>query len=118
LIPFAVLATTTGLMWVALTSLGLFCMFGFAFHSSQQIFLSSADPSQRATVVAWNNSMANAGTAVGTTALGFVAAGSASFAAIIGAFGLAAVVAAALVLITMHRGRVAAQTIPSSQPGP
>jgi predicted MFS family arabinose efflux permease len=109
-IPSAVVATTTGSMWVALTSLGLYHMFGFAFNSSQQTLLSFAYPSQRATVVAWNNSMANAGTAVGTTALGFVAAGSASFAATTGGFGLAAVVAAALVLVIRRRGRAAAQT--------
>jgi predicted MFS family arabinose efflux permease len=112
-IPSAVVATTTGHLWVALTSLGLWYMFGWAFYASQQTFLSSADPSQRATVVAWNNSMMNAGTAIGTTALGFVAAGSASFATITGAFGLATLVAAALLLITKRSGRAAAHTIPS-----
>jgi predicted MFS family arabinose efflux permease len=112
--PCAVIATTTGQVWVALTSLGLWFMFGAAFYSSQQTFLSSADPSQRATVVAWNYSMMNAGVAVGTTALGFVAIGSASFATITGTLGLAAAAAAALSLITTHRGRVAAQTISRS----
>jgi predicted MFS family arabinose efflux permease len=108
-IPCAVVATTTGHLWVALTALGLWFMFGGAFLSSQQTFLSSADPSQRATVVAWNNSMMNAGTAVGTTALGFVVAGSATFAAVAGALGLAAAAAAALPLIAKAR---ASSTVP------
>jgi predicted MFS family arabinose efflux permease len=98
-IPSAVVATTTGQVWVALTSLGLWCMCGAAFYSSQQTFLSSADPSQRASVVAWNNSMMHVGIAVGTTALGFVVAGSASFATITGTLGLAAAGVAALLLV-------------------
>jgi predicted MFS family arabinose efflux permease len=97
-IPCAVVATTTSQVWVALTSLGLWFMFGAAFNSSQQAFVSSAAPDQRATTVAWNNSMARAGVAVGTTALGFVVAGGTSFAAITAAFGLAALIAAALPL--------------------
>jgi predicted MFS family arabinose efflux permease len=88
----------------ALTALALWFTFGGVFYCSQQTFLSSADPSQRATVVAWNSSMTNTGTAVGTTALGFVAAGSVSFAMITGVLGLAAVGAAALLLITKHHG--------------
>jgi hypothetical protein len=107
----AVVAATTGHVWVALASLGLWCMCGGAFHSSQQAFLSSADPSQRATVIAWNNSMVNAGIAAGTTALGFVAAGSLAFATITGALGLAALTAAALLLITNSRAGAAALTI-------
>jgi predicted MFS family arabinose efflux permease len=99
-IPSAVVASTAGQMWVALTSLGLWFMSGAAFSSSQQTFLSGADPSQRATIVAWNNAMLHVGAAVGTTALGFVVAGSASFATVTGAFGLAALTAAALLLIT------------------
>jgi predicted MFS family arabinose efflux permease len=110
-IPCAVIATTTGQVWVALLSLGLWFTCGGAFYSSQQTFLSSADPSQRASVVAWNNSMMNTGTAVGTTALGFVVAGSASFAVITGAFGLAALAAAGLLLIITSRGGVTAQSI-------
>jgi predicted MFS family arabinose efflux permease len=106
-IPCAVVAGTTGHLWVALISLGLWFTFGGAFYTSQQTFLSSADPSQRASVVAWNNSMMNAGIAVGTTALGFVAAGSAWFATVTGALGLAAVAAAALLLITTRRGAAA-----------
>jgi predicted MFS family arabinose efflux permease len=108
-IPCAVVTTTTGQLWLALTSLGLWCMCGAAFYSSQQIFLSCADPSQRATVAGWNNSMMHAGAAVGTTALGFVAAGSRSFATISGAFGLAGAAAAALLLITNSRRRAAAR---------
>jgi predicted MFS family arabinose efflux permease len=115
-IPSTVVASTAGHMWVALTSLGLWFMCGGAFFSSQQTFLSSADPSQRASVVAWNNSMMHGGTAVGTTALGFVVAGSASFAAIAGAFGLAALTAATLLLITQSHARAAAQTISKTQP--
>jgi predicted MFS family arabinose efflux permease len=111
IVPSAMVASTTSQLWVALTSLGLWGIVGGAFYSSQQTFLSSADPSQRATVVAWNNSMFYVGIAVGTTALGFVAAGSVSFSAIIGALGLAALAAAVLLLITHSRARVAAQVI-------
>jgi predicted MFS family arabinose efflux permease len=113
-IPCTVVATTTGQVWVALVSLGLWFMSGGAFYSSQQTFLSSADPSQRASVVAWNNSMMNTGTAMGTTALGFVVAGSVPFAMITGAFGLAALAAAVLLLITTSRGGVAVQAIQKS----
>jgi predicted MFS family arabinose efflux permease len=110
-IPCTVVATTTGQVWLALMSLGLWFTCGGVFYSSQQAFLSSADPSQRATVIAWNNSMMNTGIAVGAMALGFVAAGSASFAMITGAFGLAALSAAALLSITTARSEVALQTI-------
>jgi hypothetical protein len=92
-------------------------MFGGAFTSSQQTLLSSADPNQRATVVAWNNAMMFAGVAVGTTALGFVAAGSVSFAVITGALGLAAVATTALLLVTSSRTDAAAPTIEGTQCG-
>jgi predicted MFS family arabinose efflux permease len=108
--PCVVVATTTGQLWVALTALGLWFMFGGAFYASQQTFLSSADPSQRATVVAWSYSMMYGGVAVGTTVLGFVALGSASFAAIVGALGLAAVAASALLVIANSRARAATRT--------
>ena len=55
--------------------------------------------------------MMNAGIAIGTTALGFIAAGSVSFATVTGALGLSAVTAATLSLITNSRGEAAAQTI-------
>jgi predicted MFS family arabinose efflux permease len=110
-IPSTVIASTSGHLGIALTSLGLWCMCGGAFYSSQQTYLSSADPSQRASVVAWNNSMLYAGTAVGTTALGLVVAGSVSFATITGAFGVAALAAAALLLINNCRVGAAAQAI-------
>jgi predicted MFS family arabinose efflux permease len=106
-IPCTVVASTSGHLWIALTTLGLWCTCGGAFYSSQQTFLSSADPSQRASVVAWNNSMTFAGTAVGTTALGFAVASSASFATITGVLGLAAVIAAALPLINNCRAGAA-----------
>jgi predicted MFS family arabinose efflux permease len=114
-IPSAVVVTTTGHLSVALMSLGVWCVCAGAFYSSQQTFLASADPSQRASVVAWNNSMLYAGAAVGTTALGFVVAGSASFATITAALGLAALTAAALLLITDHRAEAAAHTIRKSE---
>jgi predicted MFS family arabinose efflux permease len=101
-IPSTVVASTTSHMWVALTLLGLWFISAGTFFSSQQTFLLSADPSQRAGVVAWNNSMLNAGTAVGTAALGFVVAGSVSFAAITGAFGLVALTATTLLLTRIH----------------
>jgi predicted MFS family arabinose efflux permease len=111
LIPSATVASTTGEVWVALTSLGLWFMCGGAFYASQQMFFSSAAPNQRASVVAWNNSMLYAGAAVGTTALGFVIAGSAPFATITGAFALAAAAASAVLLIATSRSRVAARII-------
>jgi predicted MFS family arabinose efflux permease len=116
LMPSAVVASISGQMWVALTSLGLWFMCGGAFYSSQQTFLSSADPSQRASVVAWNNSMMNAGVAVGTTALGFVVAGSISFAVITGAFGFAALTAVVLLLINNYRVGTAAPAIWGAHP--
>jgi predicted MFS family arabinose efflux permease len=106
-IPSAVVASTTGQMWVALISLGLWFMCGGAFYSSQQTFLSSADPSQRASVAAWSNSMLYGGSAIGTTVLGFVVAGSASFATITAAFGVAAFISAALLLTKRRAGVVA-----------
>ncbi|MBO0883666.1 MAG: MFS transporter [Mycobacterium sp.] len=111
LIPSTAVASTTGHVWVALTALGLWFMCAGAFFSCQQTFLSSADPSQRASVVAWNNSVMNAGTAAGTAALGFVVAGSVSFAIITGAFGLAALAVTALILSINCRSAAAAQTI-------
>jgi predicted MFS family arabinose efflux permease len=114
-IPSAVIASTTGHLGIALTSLGLWFLCGGAFYSSQQTFLSSADPSQRATVVAWNTSMMNAGTAVGTTALGFVVAGGASFATVTGAFGLTALIAAALLLMSNYRDGPVARIGPPIQ---
>lgn len=108
-IPCAAVATTTGQVWTALVSLGLWFICGGAFYSSQQTFLSCADPSQRASVVAWNSSMMSTGTAVGATALGFVVTGGTLFAMVTGAFGLAALSAAALLLITTSRGGVAVQ---------
>jgi predicted MFS family arabinose efflux permease len=114
-IPSAVIASTSGHVAVALTTLGLWCMCGGAFFSTQQTFLSSADPSQRASVVAWNNSMLYAGIAVGTTALGFVVAGSVSFAMITGAFGVAALTAATVLLINKSRARAAAAELDGGQ---
>jgi predicted MFS family arabinose efflux permease len=110
-IPSAVVVSITGQMWIALTSLGLWFMCGGAFYSSQQVFLSSADPSQRASVVGWNNSMMHGGTAAGTAALGSVVAGGISFATITGAFGLAALTATALLLIVNYRAWPVAPTI-------
>jgi predicted MFS family arabinose efflux permease len=110
-IPSAVVTTTASQVWVALISLALWFMCAGAFYSSQQTFLSSADPSQRASVVAWNNSMMNAGLAMGTAVLGVVVAGSVSFATITGMLGLAALSAAALVLMTNLRAATAAPTV-------
>jgi predicted MFS family arabinose efflux permease len=107
-------ACTAGNVGVALMSLGLWFMCGGGFYSTQQTFLSSADPSQRASVVGWNNSMLHAGTAVGTAALGCVAVGSAPFAMITGAFGVAALTAAVLLVITNRRTAVAMPTTPGA----
>jgi predicted MFS family arabinose efflux permease len=114
-IPSAVVASTSNHVGVALISLALWFTCGGAFYSSQQTFLSSADPSQRASVVAWNNSMMHTGAAVGTMALGFMVAGSASFATLTGAFGVAALTALALLLITNYRAQAAVRTIRMSE---
>ncbi|MET9325260.1 MFS transporter [Tsukamurella sp. NPDC003166] len=100
-VPCAIVATTTHHVTVALVALGLWCVFGGVFYSSQQTHLASADPAQRASVVAWNNSMMNAGIAFGTTVLGAVALGGAPFAAITAILGLAAAAFAAVPLV--HR---------------
>lgn len=95
----AVLATNPVLALV-----GLFVWFvaGGAFYSTQQHYLSTVDPRQRASVVSWNNSMMNAGIAAGTTVLGVLAVGGVAFAVVAAAFGgLAA--ALSLVLVRMPR---------------
>ncbi|KXP11636.1 MFS transporter [Tsukamurella pulmonis] len=104
-VPCAVIATTTTHVVVALVALGLWCVFGGVFYSSQQTHLASADPTQRASVVAWNNSMMNAGIAFGTTVLGAVTLGGTSFAGITALLGLAAAVVSVLPLV--HRRRTA-----------
>ncbi|MDF0529368.1 MFS transporter [Tsukamurella sp. 8F] len=98
-IPCAAVASMSHHLPIALVALALWCVFGGGFYSSQQTHLASADPTQRASVVAWNNSMMNAGIAVGTTVLGATAAGGPTFAAITCLFGLGAAVAAAIPLI-------------------
>ncbi len=101
-VPCAIVATTTHHMAVSLVALGLWCVFGGVFYSSQQTHLASADREQRASVVAWNNSMMNAGIAFGTTVLGVVTLGGAPFAAITAVLGLAAAAFAAVPLVR-HR---------------
>ena len=107
-VPCAVVAVTSSPAPVALVALTLWCIFGGSFYSSQQAYLSSADPAQRASVVAWNNSMMNAGIAVGTTLLGLVAAGGVAFGALTALFGLLAALAAAALLLLIRREPVPA----------
>ncbi|WP_338757241.1 MFS transporter [Nocardia vulneris] len=104
-IPCAVVALTNNQVIVALVALTLWCVFGGAFYSSQQAYLSSADPTQRASVVAWNNSMMNAGIAIGTTLLGALTVGGAVFAGCTAVFGLVAAVVSAVLLALLRKER-------------
>ncbi|MFJ4657867.1 MFS transporter [Nocardia sp. NPDC088792] len=101
--PCAAVALSTHNMVVALTALALWCVFGGSFYSSQQAYLSSADPTQRASVVAWNNSMMNAGIAVGTTVLGAAVVGSAAFTGLTFTLGIVAAVASAALLALLRK---------------
>ncbi|WP_433663885.1 MFS transporter [Nocardia sp. CA-128927] len=103
--PCAAVALSTENMILALVALTLWCVFGGAFYSSQQAYLSSADPTQRASVVAWNNSMMNAGIAIGTTLLGTLTVGSAAFAGLTGFLGIAATLVAAALLVLIRKDR-------------
>ncbi|GHI41598.1 MFS transporter [Streptomyces violascens] len=85
-----VVAVTATALWVSLAGLFAWFVAGGAFYSTQQSYLSTVDPTQRAAVVSWNNSMMNAGIAVGTSLLGALTVGGAGFAALAGAFGIAA----------------------------
>ncbi|MFG1797686.1 MFS transporter [Nocardia sp. NPDC049149] len=103
--PCAALALSTGHLILALAALFLWCVFGGSFYSSQQAYLSSADPTQRASVVAWNNSMMNAGIAIGTTLLGTLAVGGAAFAGVTCALGIAAALVSAALLVLLRKDR-------------
>ncbi|WP_280403200.1 MFS transporter [Nocardia brasiliensis] len=104
-VPCAVVALTNNQVIVALVALTLWCVFGGAFYSSQQAYLSSADPTQRASVVAWNNSMMNAGIAIGTTLLGALTVGGAVFAGCTAVLGLVAAVVSAALLALLRKER-------------
>lgn len=103
--PCAAVALSTQHLIVALAALALWCVFGGAFYACQQAYLSSADPTQRASVVAWNNSMMNAGIAIGTTLLGTLVVGGAAFAGLTAALGIAAALVAAALLALLRRDR-------------
>ncbi|GAB2532895.1 MFS transporter [Nocardia heshunensis] len=104
-VPCAVVAVSSSTMVVALAALTLWCVFGGAFYSSQQAYLSSADPTQRASVVAWNNSMMNAGIAIGTTVLGTLAVGGAGFASVTGLLSVAATAVSVALLLLVRKDR-------------
>ena len=74
----------------SLAALFVWFVAGGAFYSTQQSYLSTVDPKQRASVISWNNSMMNAGIAVGTTVLGALTIGGTEFAFVAGLFGLLA----------------------------
>jgi predicted MFS family arabinose efflux permease len=75
---------------ISLAALFVWFVAGGAFYSTQQHYLSTVDPKQRASVVSWNNSMMNAGIAFGTSLLSVLAVGSVGFAVLAGGFGLLA----------------------------
>ncbi|QIS03153.1 MFS transporter [Nocardia brasiliensis] len=104
-VPCALVALTSHQIIVALVALTLWCVFGGAFYSSQQAYLSSADPTQRASVVAWNNSMMNAGIAVGTTLLGALTVGGTLFACGTAVLGIVAAVVSAALLALLRKDR-------------
>ncbi|WNI17239.1 MFS transporter [Actinacidiphila sp. ITFR-21] len=105
----APVALTTGHLALCLGALFVWCVAGSAFYSTQQAYLASADPSQRASVLAWNSSMMNVGIAAGTSLLGMTAVGSAGFAATAAGFGLFGG-AVALALTRSGRGASATAT--------
>ncbi|MFF2809253.1 MFS transporter [Streptomyces sp. NPDC058000] len=85
-----VVAVTSTALWLSLAALFVWFLAGGAFFSTQQSYLSTVDPTQRASVISWNNSMMNAGIAVGTSLLGSLTLGGFGFAALAGVFGLTA----------------------------
>jgi predicted MFS family arabinose efflux permease len=106
--PAVVVAVITTHLVVALAALFVWFVAGGAFYSTQQAYFSSVDPAQRASLVSWNNSMMNAGIAIGTSALGLLTIGSTGFAALAGLFGLTAAACALLtVSASRHHARAA-----------
>ena len=90
---------------IALAALFVWFVAGGAFYSTQQAYLSNVDPTQRAAVISWNNSMVNAGIAVGTTALGALSTGGAEFTILAGLFGLLAAACSLLLVLASRRQR-------------
>lgn len=74
----------------SLAALFVWFVAGGAFYTTQQTYLSSAEPEQRASTVSWNNAMENAGVALGTSVLGLLVVGSPSFAVVAAGLGLGA----------------------------
>ncbi|MEV5506066.1 MFS transporter [Streptomyces orinoci] len=105
-----VVAVSTTTLWLSLAGLFVWFVAGGAFYSTQQAYLSTVDPTQRASVVSWNNSMMNAGIAAGTSLLGALTVGGAGFATLAGAFGVAAALCSAGVVLAGHRRTVAEGT--------
>ncbi|QHC27250.1 MFS transporter [Streptomyces sp. GS7] len=98
-----VVAVTSTVLWLSLAALFVWFLVGGAFYSTQQSYLSTVDPTQRASVVSWNNSMMNAGIAVGTSLLGSLALGGFAFASLAGAFALTAAACSFGVVLCAHR---------------
>lgn len=86
-VTVAILATD---LTSSLAALFVWFVAGEAFITTQQTYLSSAEPEQRASTVSWNNAMGNIGVALGTSVLGLFTVGSPNFAAITAALGLGA----------------------------
>lgn len=106
--PAVVVAVTTTHLVVALTALFIWFVAGGGFYSTQQAYFSSVDPNQRASVVSWNNSMMNAGIALGTSALGALSLGGTGFATLAGLFGVTAAACSLLVIRTSRHHAPAA----------
>ncbi|WP_328912691.1 MULTISPECIES: MFS transporter [unclassified Streptomyces] len=103
----APIALTTRHLALCLGALFVWCVAGSAFYSTQQAYLASADPRQRASVLAWNSSMMNVGIAAGTTVLGMTAVGSTAFAVIAAVLGLCG--GAVSLALTRHQRGPAAE---------
>ncbi|MBO2450844.1 MFS transporter [Actinomadura barringtoniae] len=94
---WALLFSTSAAIALATTSLptSLLALFGWfvaggAFYATQQSYLGSADPTRRATVISWNNSLMHAGIAAGTTLLGLTALEGWAFPTLSAALGITA----------------------------
>ncbi|MGW7637416.1 hypothetical protein [Streptomyces decoyicus] len=91
-------------------------MAGSAFYSTQQAYLASVDPRQRASVVAWNSSMMNVGIAAGTSLLGAAAVGSTAFAALTAALGFSGGAVSLVLARRRHEAPAETRELPCEAP--
>ncbi|GHG41727.1 MULTISPECIES: MFS transporter [Amycolatopsis] len=88
---------------LSVTALAVWFVAGGAFYTTQQTYLSSAEPRQRASTVSWNNAMENAGVAAATSLLGLFPLGGLAFTAAAAGLGLgAAAISATRALTRSH----------------